>query len=40
MGDEVLEIGHYGSEIILYKVDEEEAEKFSSLFPQQQVLIL
>ena len=31
-GDERLEIGHYGSEIILYKVDEEEAEKFISLF--------
>lgn len=33
-GDEVIEIGHYGSEIILYKVNEEEADKFSSLFPQ------
>ena len=33
-GDEVMEIGHYGSEIILYKVNEEEADKFSSLFPQ------
>lgn len=31
-GDERLEIGHYGSEIILYKVDEEEAEKFISIF--------
>ncbi|MFJ8066151.1 hypothetical protein ACIQYS_16110 [Psychrobacillus sp. NPDC096426] len=31
-GDERLEIGHYGAEIILYKVNEEEAEKFISLF--------
>lgn len=31
-GDERLEIGHYGSEVILYKVDEENAEKFISLF--------
>ncbi|TQR14058.1 hypothetical protein FG382_10525 [Psychrobacillus lasiicapitis] len=31
-GDERLEIGHYGSEVILYKVDEVNAEKFVSLF--------
>lgn len=31
-GDERLEIGHYGAEVILYKVDEEEAGKFISLF--------
>lgn len=31
-GDERLEIGHYGAEIILYKVDEEAAENFVTLF--------
>lgn len=31
-GDERLEISHYGSEIILYKVDEEEAKNFISIF--------
>lgn len=31
-GDERLEIGHYGAEIILYKVDKEEAENFVTLF--------
>lgn len=31
-GEERLEIGRYGSEIILYKVDEEEAEVFSAIF--------
>lgn len=33
-GVEQLEIGHYGSEIILYKVNEEEAEKFIEIFPK------
>ncbi|WP_144514001.1 hypothetical protein [Bacillus sp. FJAT-22090] len=32
-GDERLEIGHYGSEIIFDDVDEEDATKFISLFP-------
>lgn len=32
-GDERLEVGHYGSEIILYKTDEEKAKKFISIFP-------
>lgn len=31
-GEERLEIGRYGSEIILYKVDQEEAEAFSAIF--------
>ncbi|MEI4769200.1 hypothetical protein WAX74_06030 [Psychrobacillus sp. FJAT-51614] len=31
-GDERLEIGHYGSEIILYKVNEEVANNFVSIF--------
>ena len=33
-GVEQMEIGHYGSEIILYKVNEEEAEKFVEIFPK------
>lgn len=31
-GEERLEVGHYGSEIVLYRVDEEQAEKFIALF--------
>ncbi|WP_313894484.1 hypothetical protein [Psychrobacillus sp.] len=33
-GEERLEVGHYGSEIVVYKVDEEQAEKFIALFPE------
>ena len=33
-GAEHMEIGHYGSEIILYNVDEEEAAKFVEIFPK------
>ena len=36
-GEERLEIGQYGSENILYKVDEEEAEKFISIFSSSAV---
>ncbi|WP_391116542.1 hypothetical protein [Psychrobacillus sp. L3] len=32
-GDERLEVSHYGSEIILYKTDEERAKEFISIFP-------
>ncbi|WP_391202794.1 hypothetical protein [Psychrobacillus sp. L4] len=31
-GDERLEVSHYGSEIILYKADEEKAKQFISIF--------
>ncbi|QFF99770.1 hypothetical protein PB01_13480 [Psychrobacillus glaciei] len=31
-GDERLEVSHYGSEIILYKADEEIAKQFISIF--------
>lgn len=33
-GVEQMEVGHYGSEIILYKVNKEEAEKFVEIFPK------
>lgn len=33
-GEERLEVGHYGSEIVLYRVDEEQAEKFIAIFPE------
>lgn len=36
-GDERLEIGHYGAEIILYHVDKEKASEFSALFPRSSI---
>lgn len=33
-GEERLEVGHYGSEIVVYNVDEAQAEKFIALFPE------